>query len=300
MSSIKATKYIGTINNPTPEDREKMKIITTYPEVKYLVYQHEVGENGTPHIQFYIQFGKGQQRLSWFKKRLPRAHVQVQRGTSEQARDYCMKTDTRVEGPYEYGTFTTQGKRTDLEGVYDDIKRGAPMHEIVDNNFSTYVKYHKGIQSAKFILDKKKHNVWRNVHTTLICGSAGSGKTRSVYEKHGYDNVYKLDNSDSQLWFDGYDPSQHVLLIDDYYGWIKYGQMLNILDGHPFRCNVKGGHVYANWDTVYITSNKSPKTWYKQGLTPALERRIHETIKMGPCDDDEEFTDEEVNKYLSM
>jgi hypothetical protein len=66
-----------------------------------------------------------------------------------------------------------------------------------------------------------------------------------------------------------------VLLIDDFYGWIKYGFLLKVLDIYPLRLAVKGSHAYACWETVYITSNKAPETWYAGGMTAALRRRIH-------------------------
>jgi Putative viral replication protein. len=53
------------------------------------------------HIQFFIIF-KGQQRISALKKHCPKAHfTAVKRDNG--ASDYCLKEDTRVEGPWEFG-----------------------------------------------------------------------------------------------------------------------------------------------------------------------------------------------------
>ena len=37
-------------------------------------------------------------------------HLEIRRGTQQQARDYCQKHDTRVDGPWEYGTPHKAGK----------------------------------------------------------------------------------------------------------------------------------------------------------------------------------------------
>ena len=46
-------------------------------------------------------------------------------------------------------------------------------------------------------------------------------------------------NTNGTLWFDGY-RGQKTLILDDFYGWLKYGDLLKILEGHPYRCQMKG------------------------------------------------------------
>ncbi len=96
MAQYRAVVF--TLNNPTdpiPFDVEKMD---------YLVYQREVGANGTPHFQGYCEF-KIQKRLGAVKELLGGASVHIERrfGTQEQAIKYAKKEDTRVEGPWEFG-----------------------------------------------------------------------------------------------------------------------------------------------------------------------------------------------------
>ncbi len=86
-----------TLNNPSdpiPFDVEKME---------YLVYQREVGVNGTPHFQGYCEF-KTKKRLAAVKELLGnRCHIERRFGTQEQAIRYAKKEDTRVAGPWEFG-----------------------------------------------------------------------------------------------------------------------------------------------------------------------------------------------------
>lgn len=72
------------------------------PHVVYAIGQIEAGEEkGTAHIQAYVNL-KRDQRLSWVKKKDSRAHfVPVTRDNGASA--YCMKEETRLEGPVEVG-----------------------------------------------------------------------------------------------------------------------------------------------------------------------------------------------------
>lgn len=113
---------------------------------------------------------------------------------------------------------------------------------------------------------------WRNVDVHVFYGKTGTGKTRTVMEMK---DIYKLDMSNN-IWFDGY-TNQKNLLIDDFYGWIRFGQLLNILDGYKLRLDKKGSFGWAHWNNVYITSNKHPSNWYNNltvDQVEALNRRI--------------------------
>lgn len=64
-----------TLNNPT--DPVPFDVI----KMGYLVYQKEVGENGTPHFQGYCEF-KTKKRLAAVKELLgQRCHIDPRRGT---------------------------------------------------------------------------------------------------------------------------------------------------------------------------------------------------------------------------
>ena len=115
----------------------------------------------------------------------------------------------------------------------------------------------------------------RSVLVLVYWGDSGTGKTRKAIEDSGSD-FFILDQGE-RVWFDGYD-GEKTLIVDDYYGWIKYGMLLRILDGHPYRAEIKGGFRWALWTRVIITSNKKPEDWYQQGLTPALKRRITKVV----------------------
>lgn len=78
-------------------------------------------------------------------------------------------------------------------------------------------------------------------------------------------------------WWDGYDGHEDVI-IDDFYGWLKWSFLLNLLDRYPLMLPNKGGYCECKIKRIIITSNKSPEEWYpsKEDKTPLL-RRIDET-----------------------
>lgn len=167
----------------------------------------------------------------------------------------------------EQGKRGEQGKRNDL------IKLGEKIKNNEELSAPEIIKYHRGIKEYKAIVDQKKSQHFRNLTVNVLVGESGKGKTRYVYDLHGYDNVYKLDKCGNEVWFDGYD-GQKVLLIDDFYGWIHWGHLLNILDGYPLRLQIKGSHTWAQYETVYITSNRNVEDWYHRDDISALKRRI--------------------------
>lgn len=101
--------------------------------------------------------------------------------------------------------------------------------------------------------------------------------------------MYRLRLTNNGVWFDGY-IGQKVLLIDDFYGSIKFHDMLEYMDGYKFQVPIKGGFVWKAWDKVYITSNKHPNEWYANYRCleePAFVRRINEFLH---------FPDSQMNK----
>ena len=136
-----------------------------------------------------------------------------------------------------------------------------PIPYIKEHYPEFYCRYHKGLE--KLNIDKGPK--WRDLKVTILWGPTGTGKTRQVMEK---DNVYKIDPP--YKWWDGYE-GEEILLIDDYKrGAIDRGFLLNLLDGYRLRLETKGGHTWALWSQVYITTNYNPEIWADE----AISRRV--------------------------
>jgi len=286
MSRVRAVRWCFTLNNYTADEVDSLvRNCSDRKVVAYLVYGKEVGEEGTPHLQGYIELSS-KREFSTVKKLVgTRAHIEQARGSSQQASDYCKK-----DGAFkEYGAMMVgAGHRSDLDNIGKRVLAGESLESIADTDTAMYIRYHRGLRELANTLPSPK---WRDVKVLVYYGPTGSGKTRAAMALNGGD-VFKMNtNTNGTLWFDGY-RGESVLLLDDYYGWIKHGELLTLLDGYPYRCQIKGSYTWARWTTVVITSNKSPKAWYAQGLNPALERRLTQVREFEPA------TSQEIVPYF--
>ena len=92
--------WLITHNNPTHDTHDYLE--KWAKESEYVNGQLEKGENGTPHIQAFVHLKK-KASLRAMKKHDPAAHFEpVKRDNGASA--YCLKEDTRLDGPWEHGT----------------------------------------------------------------------------------------------------------------------------------------------------------------------------------------------------
>jgi len=264
---MQSRNYCFTFHNPTPDEISGLK---TWDKPKYIIWGHELGTNKeTPHLQGYVEF-KTPTRIKTLKNFNPKIHWETRKGTAKQASDYCRKEKGII---WESGQMTQQGQRTDLDNVANAVLKGKSIKEIAITYPKEYIKYHNGIQKL-INLNQDESPQFRKLNVIVHWGKAGTGKTRRAHEEKP--DLYKLDKGNN-LWFDGYD-GQDTLLIDDFEndGHIKFTHLLNILDGYKLRLEIKNGFTYAKWTTVYITSNYHPKDWFpvQPRSLKALMRRI--------------------------
>jgi len=227
-----------------------------------------VGDSGTPHLQGFVSFAKRTTMAAAKKVVGRRAHLEMARGTPQQAAEYCKK-----DGAYtEFGSCPTgSGKRSDLDDLYKQIKEGKSEEEIADAFPAQYIRYSSSI--VRTIRKFQPERDWMP-ETYILWGRSGTGKTRFVYDHHQRKDIY-VHAGDS--WFDGYD-GQEVALFDDFTGGeFKLSYLLKLLDRYPMRVPVKGGFVQWKPRKIFFTSNKDPQLWYANALEEhqnALQRRI--------------------------
>lgn len=254
-----------------------------------LCYQLEkCGSTDREHVQGYIEYNKPRKFNSVLKDLPQSTHLELARGNRKQCVDYCSKSETRVAGPWIDDVLLEtkgQGHRTDLfdvgkqiiEGGLDEIQLATERPDII-------LKYPRGVRELYGISAlKSKSRLRTDIRVEVIWGPAGTGKTRFAMAR--LESAFLLDSSNSDtLWFDGYQ-GEETLVLDDFYGWIRHGNLLRLLDIYPYRCPIKGGHTYANWTTVYITSNRHPSAWYEKfpwTEDKPLQRRIHRIWEVIP------------------
>jgi len=238
--------------------------------VTYLVYQREIcPDTGREHFQGYLEL-EARQRLAGVRRVLgdPAVHVEVRRGTSQQAADYAKKEESRKPGtvPVELGEQSTvvQGQRTDLLAVKKLLDEGATEREIADEQFSTWAKYYRAIERYKRLQVTVRD--WKT-ELYIICGDTGVGKSRICRET--YPEAYWKPRGS---WWCGYD-SHETVVIDDFYGWLPWDLLLRLTDRYPLLVETKGGSVQFVAKRVIITSNKTYTDWYSMDPAP-LTRRV--------------------------
>lgn len=84
--TMQGKNWIIVINNYTQSDVDD----ANKWDVQYLLFSHEVGNSGTPHIQGWVQFKKNM-RLTACKKVHKTAHWELCRGSIQQNEKYCRK-----------------------------------------------------------------------------------------------------------------------------------------------------------------------------------------------------------------
>ncbi len=250
---------VFTWNNPTGliEFQEE--------EMQYLVYQEEIGENGTYHFQGYCEFTKQMTARRAEDLLGGQAFMAPRRGTAAQAIAYCKKDDTRIPHtePYEFGEPNCQGKRIDLEAFKDEVMSGARERDLLDDHFGILARY------PRFYGTLTKNNRPRrsaDLVVTLLYGETGTGKTRAIEDAWGTDpEFYRTPLNNKTIWFDGYDGHTKVLL-DDFSGaasHISLCNLLQLLDRYPVQVPTKGGHTWWLPNEVFVTTNLLPSSWYK-------------------------------------
>lgn len=150
--------YVYTYHMNEHEDdiNGQLEVISHISSIpcKYQIMAHEFGEHDdTYHIQGYIYF-KDAKPFGVVKKLLPPAtHIEVRKGSNADAMLYCMK-----EGVFwEYGEPPVQGKRTDLDVIYERIRQGWTLKQVATMYPKQYSLYFRSMgQYKKWILSDKE------------------------------------------------------------------------------------------------------------------------------------------------
>lgn len=251
------------------------KIFSGTDDIRYICWGEETcPKTKKKHYQGWVQTDK-KKRLGGIKKlcQSKKIHLEACRGSEGDNEKYCQK-DNQYKT---VGKFITQGMRTDLNLLKAIIDEGKTLEEVANTDFHAFIQYNRGFQEYKKIVDRRLRKKFRKVKVIHIHGKTGTGKTRKAMESS--EDIYKIQGKALQ-WWDGYE-GEKTLVIDEYDSDIPLTELLGILDGYQLRLPIKGSFTYANWDTVYITSNiKKLHTNAKQEHRDALRRRITETVEM--------------------
>jgi len=249
-----------TLNNYTAEEYADIKNW----DCDYLVVGEEVGKEGTPHLQGYVEW-KGSKRFTTMKKLNSRIHWETRKGSAAEASAYCMKDGIFFCS----GKISQQGTRSDLQAVCKAVSEGKSNTQIAEEFPTMYLRFNRGInelRTASFTDRKEPPTVeWR-------WGATGTGKTRFCVDKHT-DSFYIKD---STMWWNGYE-QQEAIIIDDFDGRWPYRDLLRLLDRYPYQGQYKGGYVKINSPFIYITCEHPPSHFWTDNELAQVTRRISNT-----------------------
>lgn len=311
MSDAKerSRKWLLTINDPEEKGCSHDFIKQQLKKIKNLDYWcmcDEVGKkSGLYHTHLFV-YRQNAMRFSQIKVLFPSAHIDYCRGTCAENRAYCRK-EGKYAGTYKEETnlkdtfeesgdmpLERQGQRNDLIDLYDMIKAGLSNFEILEGNPQYMLNLDK-IDSCRQVVSAEKYKTtFREMSVSYYYGKTGKGKTRSVMEQYGYENVFRV--TDYKYPFDNY-KGQKVLVFEEFHTSFRIQDMLNYLDGYPLELPSRYNNKVACYDKVYILSNTplEKQYWNVQKEYPdtwdAFLRRIHK-VKV--------FLDTEVKEYDSV
>lgn len=302
-------KWMVTINNPLDHGFSHDQIISLMSSVRgnslyWCMCDEEGDECETLHTHIFIY------RSSPFTARqidnlFPKMHRDNCYGTAKESRAYVLKDGDKYnkqqDGRYDYtdstgkrhqginysATFEEygicpdehQGKSKSADLIVDMIRDGATDLQIVSAVATAYRELDKIGRTRSMFRDAEFANAWRDLHVTYIFGHTGVGKTRSVMDKYGYSNCYRV--TDYKHPFDTYD-GQDVLIFEEFRGGLKHGDMLNYLDGYPLLLPCRYFNRQACYTKVFIITNVPPDDQYlnvDRESRQAFFRRINTVIE---------------------
>ena len=135
MQPLKSRMFIATLNNPAIDTEDYLAAWFATKKFAFVTGQLEKGENGTPHVQYFLH-AKEPTRITALKKFCKKSHfdaVKVNNG----ADDYCNKEETRLEGPWSFGVKPARlNKKGDLARRNMELIEMGPEKAVEDGVIS--------------------------------------------------------------------------------------------------------------------------------------------------------------------
>jgi hypothetical protein len=161
-----------TLNN---YDQDDVDFLTTQNITSFIIFGFEKGEEGTEHLQGYMEF-KNQKRMKEAKMGIPEMHIEERIGTAEEAINYCKKDDIW----FEFGERKQQGKNKNVAIIMKALKEGSRLGDIAVEYPNEYIRHKKAFEEySNEVIKDSKTNVFvmregnifdlcQNYHTLFV------------------------------------------------------------------------------------------------------------------------------------
>lgn len=238
-------------------------------------------ETGYEHWQVYIE-NRTPVRFDTLKSKFPKGHFESRAGSKWQAYQYVTKADTFLGvriGSEEFVIPEPDGGRSmSVETIRKKmISEGVTFRDLIlkEPLAAHHVNYARELEAQ--LRAETCGNSLREVEVEYVFGDAGAGKTKSVYERFAFRDVYSVGSYRNP--FDAYN-FEPVLVLDEFRGQIEFEFLLKLLDRYPLQLPARYADRWAAFERVILLSNlpieecypyvyaESPSQW------AALRRRI--------------------------
>lgn len=281
MSNKTVKRICFTIHDYKREDVKRLCKLDS----EYLIIGYEVcPKTKKRHIQGFVNLKK-KVKFNTAKTLIgKKAHLEAAKGSDDDNRRYCSK-----EGEFiEQGEPSKAGKRNDLKLVVETLyASGGNLGVVARAHPEQYIRYFRGIRELRDVVASPSPRSDKTLLFTLW-GEPGSGKSCIAHAlSQEFVGQARSNTTDTESifykprgdWWDGYH-QQPVVIIDDFYGWIKYDELLKITDRYPYQVPVKGAYQVFNSRLIIITSNKRVEDWYSfTNYDPTALLRRHTAYK---------------------
>ncbi len=286
----RSRRWTFTMNNYTAEQVLTITDLTKKDDgsavINYIVVGYEIGDQGTPHLQGYVEFCV-KRTLTSVKSFVGQSgHFEVSQGNAIQNTEYCTKDKDIL---IQWGEPMTQGKRKDIEDVISAIQQGSTIKQLWIEFPRNMVLHEKGIRSAYKILSP--HVVvqtpcyalntfsWKTDFdwslSQIFWGNSGIGKTE--FARALLPKALLISHMDDLLT---YDHVEHDgLIFDDMdFKHIHRGAQIHIFDqafARSLHCRYACAHIPANTKKIFTTNEIAGNIFLRGDA--AIERRVKVT-----------------------
>jgi len=185
----RARRWCFTLNNYTTE--EVAQLHSTFDHAQW-IFGREVGKEGTQHLQGYVEW-KNACSFIQMKKRIPRAHIELAKGSKEDNYKYCSKDgdfETNITFKKKGMEFVQMLKQMVLDQEYNDVKWKPFQDEILEifkrkadsrtihwryetqgNVGKSYLMKFIALRDDVIICDGKKDNIFNQINTCIMSGN---------------------------------------------------------------------------------------------------------------------------------
>lgn len=219
---------------------------------RYIIIGDEIcPTTGRQHWQGFIYF-KNQRHWNAVRKLLSPRHVNICKGSAQENITYCSKDGNII---LEDGDRPSQGQRTDLNEVKNEILDGRSVDDICVENPMVFHQYGRTLERLETIALRKKFRTRAPTVTWYIRGTFNH-RSQCAFGRYNPENVY-IWQKESQ-WQDGY-TGQKKVVISEFNGEISGRTLLEMFSSNPFHIQRRGREPIPFTSSVIIlTSQEYP------------------------------------------